>query len=444
MNTTTEIAAGGEVAGEWSCGALLPRFLAANLGALVFAVGALLLALNWIDDLAGVLTLPGAMFVVLFMAIIPGYLNVFLLLSLLAYRQKPLPPDVELPPVSILIAAYNEEQNLPETLRGIDAQEYPNEVEVIIVDDGSTDGTLNYLRSVQRPGLQVVSIPHQGKAAALNAGLETLSHRILVTIDADTFLHDQALRRIVARLVDDPGCAAVAGSVLVKNSRDNMLTRLQEWDYFLGINAVKRQQALYRGTLVAQGAFSAFRTGVIRSARGWPNRIGEDIVLTWALLREGFAIAHEPAAIGFTKAPCNMRSFVRQRQRWARGMIEAMKSHVDIIWRRRGFAGFFVALDLLFPPLDLVITTAFIPGLALALFGYYHLAGLMTLLVLPLTALIVFTMLRYQRGVFDFLGLRIRRNLLGFIAYFIFYQLIVSPACVTGYCKELLRFNKRW
>jgi biofilm PGA synthesis N-glycosyltransferase PgaC len=444
MNTPIDIATTGELAGSLRRESLMPRFLVANLGALVFAAGATLFALSWIDSLAAALTLPVAIIVVFFIAIIPGYLNVFLLLSLLSYRQKPLDTDVDYPPVSILIAAYNEEETLPDTLRSIEKQDYPAEVELIVVDDGSADGTLNYLRSIQRPGLQVISIPHQGKAAALNTGLDAVSHRILVTIDADTFLYSQALRRIVARLLANPSCAAVAGSVMVKNSRESLMTRLQEWDYFLAISAVKRQQGMYRGTLVAQGAFSAFRTGVVRTARGWPNRIGEDIVLTWSLLSEGYIVDHEPTAIGFTRAPVNFRSFSRQRQRWARGMIEALKSHMDIIWKRRDFASFFVALDLLFPPLDLFITLALIPGIILALFGYFYLAGVMTLLVIPLTCLIVITMLRYQKDVFGFLGLRIRRNFLGFLTYIFFYQLMVSPVCVVGYCKEFFNSKKSW
>lgn len=423
---------------------LATRFTLANLGALAFAGIACLLAAGWIGNLAGIVSLPGALILVGFVAIIPGYLNMFLLLNLLGYRQARLDPHIPLPPVSILIAARNEAENLPETLRGIYEQDYPGEVELIVVDDGSTDDTLNYLRSVQKPGLNVISIPHGGKAAALNSGLEAVSHRVLVTIDADTFIYKQGLRRIVARLISNPKCAAVAGSVLAKNSRASHFTRLQEWDYFLAIGAVKRQQGMYRGTLVAQGAFSAYRTGVVRAARGWPNRIGEDIMLTWALLREGHQIDHEPTAVAFTRVPETYRHFFRQRQRWARGMIEALKNHLAIVWKRRGFAGFFVALDLLFPPLDFFFTTAFLPGVILALLGYYYLAGLMTLLVLPITALIVMVMLRFQKSVFNFLGLKIRRNIAGFFAYFLIYQFIVSPICVIGYAQELLNLKRKW
>ncbi len=445
MNAPVKTATGGSrLVGGLPRTRLATRFTLANLGALAFAGVACVLATGWTRDLAGLVSLPGALVLVAFVAIIPGYLNAFLLLNLLGYRQAGLNPDIQLPPVSILIAARNEVENLPDTLRGIYEQDYPEEIEIIIVDDGSTDGTLNYLRSVQKPGLNILSIPHGGKAAALNAGLDAVSHRVLVTIDADTFIYKQALKRIVARLVANPKCAAVAGSVLAKNSRATHFTRLQEWDYFLAIGAVKRQQSMYRGTLVAQGAFSAFRTGVVRAARGWPNRIGEDIMLTWALLREGHQVDHEPTAVAFTKVPETYRRFFRQRQRWARGMIEALKNHLAIVWKRRGFAGFFVALDLLFPPLDFFFTAAFLPGVVLALLGYFYLAGALTLLVLPLTALIVLVMLRFQKSVFNFLGLKIRRNIIGFLAYFLLYQFIVSPICVIGYARELLNLEKRW
>ncbi len=445
MNTQTKTASRGEgLVGALPRSGIALRFVIANVGALSFAAAASLFASRWAGDLDDLVTLPGAIILVAFVAIIPGYLNVFLLLSLLSYRQPKLHLDQAYPGVSILIAAYNEENNLSETFRGLAGQDYPAEIEIIVIDDGSSDGTLNYLRSLRKPCLEIISIPHQGKAAALNAGLDAVSHRVLITIDADTFLHPQAVRRIVARLMQSPDCAAVAGSVLAKNSRETNMTRLQEWDYFLGIGAVKRQQSMYRGTLVAQGSFSAFRTGVVRAARGWPNRIGEDIVMTWALLGEGHKIVHEPTAIAFTKVPATFRGFYHQRQRWARGMIEALKSHLGIVWRRHHFASFFVALDLLFPPLDLVFTAAFIPGVILACFGYFYLAGIMTLLVLPLTALIVLIMLRYQKCVFDLMGLKIRRNILGFLAYFLVYQFIVSPICVVGYSRELLNLERRW
>src|SRR2546428_12138180 len=135
---------------------------------------------------------------------------------------------------------------------------------------------------------------------------------MLVCMDADAFLHPQALKRIVARFLTDPAeTAAVAGCVLVKNSRSTFMTRLQEWDYFIGISSAKRQQSLYQGTLVVQGAFSAFRTKLLRAHEGWSSVIGEDIVLTWSLIKSGWRIGFELTVIGFTVAPENMKGFYR-------------------------------------------------------------------------------------------------------------------------------------
>src|SRR4029078_13531218 len=93
-----------------------------------------------------------------------------------------------------------------------------------------------------------------------------------------------------------PDTVAVAGSVLVCNSRDNLLTKMQEWDYFLGIAAVKRVQGLYQSTLVAQGAFSLYRTERVREIGGWPDAIGEDIVVTLRLMAGGTPVCSLPHA----------------------------------------------------------------------------------------------------------------------------------------------------
>ena len=124
-----------------------------------------------------------------------------------------------------------------------------------------------------------------------------MSAPLVSTIDADTLLMPYSLKRAVARLLSSPpDTVAVAGAVLVRNSRDNLLTRAQEWDYFLGIATVKRGQALLQGTLVAQGAFSVYDTTALKLAGGWPDRVGEDIVLTWRMLLQGGRCVFEPTA----------------------------------------------------------------------------------------------------------------------------------------------------
>jgi biofilm PGA synthesis N-glycosyltransferase PgaC len=313
------------------------------------------------------------------------------------------------------------------------------------VDDGSTDRTVEILSSLEAPNLKIVQVNHGGKSHALNEGLKHVSHDIVVTIDADTFLHPQALKRIVARLVSDPAhTAAVAGCVLVKNSRKTFMTRLQEWDYFTGIASAKRQQSLYQGTLVAQGAFSAFRTQVVRTMKGWPSVIGEDIVLTWAMLGQGWRIGFEASAIGFTCAPIDFGGFFRQRKRWARGMIEALKRHGSLLWRGSRLASFFIGVDFIMPLIDFVYTFVFLPGMLLALTGRFYIAGPMTLLVFPMAFFIIRVMCYKQKRVFETLNLRVRSNPWGLIVYMLVYQVIMSPICIVGYAQEVFGAAKKW
>lgn len=422
------------------------RFAGANVIALSYAAVCLYLAQWWMAELNAVLGNDVlSLAVVLFIAIIPGYLNILLLATLYLYKYEPVKiKNPKYPPVSVLIPAYNEQDEITDTFRGLKHQLYPNAIEVVVVNDGSTDRTIDRLKEVGFPNLKVLDREHAGKSSALNAGLAACSHDIVVAMDADTFLHKKAIKRIVARLMDNPNYAAVAGDVLVKNERSSRLARMQAWDYMLGIAAVKRQQGLFRGTLVAQGAFSAFRKKAIEHTNGWRDRLGEDIVLTWGLLQKGYAIGYEPLAFAFTSVPTNFPAFSRQRQRWSRGMIEGFRDHINIIWTRKNYSSFFVAVDLLFPLIDLFYTFVFIPGLILACFGHYHIVGLMTLCVIPLNICIIIMMRYTQSRFLRYAELKIKRNPFGLGLYTIIYQILCSPVCVVGYFKEIFRKQKRW
>jgi len=425
------------------------KFALSTLVAIVWLAVSIWLAQPWIKELADAAGYFVAYPIVFVIALIPGFLNAHILMSVLldsppALSKKMMENPKSFPAVSILIAAYNEQENLPETLTSLAKQDYPGPVEIVIVDDGSTDETVAVLKAMHVPNLAVVQVNHGGKAAALTAGLRAITSEITVCIDADTLLHRQALKRIVARMVSDPEhTAAVAGSVLVRNSRANLIARLQEWDYFIGIASAKRQQALYQGTLVAQGSFSAFRTSALRQCQGWPQVIGEDIVLTWKLLSKGYRVGYEATAVGFTKAPTTMKTFWRQRQRWARGMIEGLKRYGNLACQGN-LTAFFVGVDFVVPVLDLFYSIVFLPGLILALTGRYYIVGPMTLLVIPITLFIVLVMFQKQRQVFDELNLKVRRNSFGFVIFMLFYQALTSPICVSGYFKELAGAKKRW
>jgi biofilm PGA synthesis N-glycosyltransferase PgaC len=333
------------------------------------------------------------------------------------------------------------------------SQAYEAPVEIIVIDDGSTDETADLAREAaeapERPENMTVDVisrgRNSGKSAALNLGLDYASHSLIVTMDADTYPYRHALRNLVVNhICSPPNTRATAGTVLARNSRENTLTRLQEWDYFQGISVVKRIQSLYQGTMVAQGAFSVYDYSALREVGGWPETVGEDIVLTWALNRQGYRVGYAENAFVFTNVPETLGRYFRQRRRWARGLMEAFRHHPSVLVKPRLNLPF-VYLNLLYPYLDLMYLLVFIPGLVAAIFfQFYAVVGVMTLFLIPLAAVIASVMYVKQRKVFRDNGLHIRRNVGGLIGYLAAYQLVLAPASLLGYFSELLNVRKRW
>jgi len=406
------------------------------------------LAIPWVRDMAHAVSWPVSVALVIFVAIIPGGLVAFLVTSLLLDRQPRLTVDRPTSGVTVLIAARNEAEGIGDTIGYLAAQDYDGPYRVMLVDNGSTDGTATIATArAQSAGLPLTVLTETtpGKNNALNKGLAAVETPLVITVDADTLLHRSAVRLLLARYESSPeSVVAVAGSVLVRNSRQGFWARVQEWDYFLGIASVKRMQGLYQGTLVAQGAFSVYETEAVREAGGWPDAIGEDIVLTWKLLRTGRKVFFEPLAVAFTSAPEDLRTFARQRSRWARGMIEGIRTVPP--WHQPNvFSRVLTAVDLVIPFLDTAYILAWLPGLVLACFGIYWLVGPMTLAVLPLTACAYGLLFHRQwRDVFRPLGLKVRKNWLALVVFLFVYQILMSAVSVRGYAQELFGRSRRW
>jgi biofilm PGA synthesis N-glycosyltransferase PgaC len=415
--------------------------LAIVAGAAWFA-STVAIAMPWIAALSAYAGVLGAWFVIGAIALLPGFMNAFLIASLLLDRRPPRGKPSRYPPVSILIPACNDQASIADTLRSIANQDYPGRFEVIVIDDGSRDRTAAIVDASDQEWLRLVRLPAPaGKAAALNRGLAGVHHDLVVTLDADSYLYRDALRKLVERyLGDPPNTRAVAGTMLVRNSRRNWVTRAQEWDYFHAIAAVKRVQSLYQGTLVAQRGFSIYERVALEDVGGWRDCVGEDVVLTWAMLRRGWRVGHAEDACCFTRAPETVREFVRQRQRWSCGLLEALRQFPDLLLKPR-LSTLFVWWNLLVPWLDLAHTVLFVPGLVLALSGVFWIAGPLTLALLPLALCINYVMFRVGSQMFASNGLRVRRNLSGFLTYAFVYSLILQPACATGYCAQF--FGRR-
>jgi poly-beta-1,6-N-acetyl-D-glucosamine synthase len=423
------------------------KFALALLGSTFWTLLSVWLAREWFVDLGSHIGIPLAIFFIGGIAIVPGFMNAFLLCSLVMDKRPERKPLELYPPLTILVAAYNEAASIEDTLKSIDNQYYPGELQVIVINDGSTDETAGIVRNCQArySWLTLLDIAQNaGKANALNRALKIAKHNLVLTVDADSYLYRDSFQSIVERYLEDPtNTRAVAGTVLVRNSRTNWITLAQEWDYFHGIAAIKRTQSLFQGTLVAQGAFSLYDRATLVALGGWPVCVGEDIVLTWAILKAGYRVGHCEDACLFTNAPATLKQFFNQRRRWARGMVEAFKHHPGVLFKPQ-LPTFFIYWNLLFPLMDLAFTVGFIPGLVLALFGHFWIVGPMTLALIPLGLAMNIFMFFVEVKMFRHRDLEVRKNPLGFMIYVFVYSLLLQPICLIGYLSELFNIRKSW
>lgn len=423
------------------------KFWICHLLSILWTSFSVYISASWVKDLARLIGLPAAIAVISGIAYIPGYLNAFLVAGLLMDRQPHFKNQYPEDTVTVLIAARNEDKRIADTIDYIYRQDYTGKIKVLVIDNDSVDDTyVNAVNAGRKFKLDLIVIKEKkaGKFNALNAGLDRTKTEFVITLDADTLLHKSAIRYLVSRMKSAPAeICAVAGSVLARNSRHSPIAKLQEWDYFLGIASIKRLQGLYQGTLVAQGAYSIYKADALRAVGGWPDAIGEDIVLTWKLLKRGGLTYFEPLAVAFTDVPAALGAFSRQRSRWARGMIEALKQIKP--WQQpQIYTRYLTGINLIMPYLDLAYTICWLPGLVLGLYGYYWLVGPMTLLVLPLTLSSYIILYAYQSKVFKHLKLKIRKNETGFVFFILFYQMLMSPLSVWGYLQELLMLRRVW
>ena len=421
------------------------RFLASVLAGVTWAGLAAWVSLGWIAELGRWITFPLAAVTIAGVAIVPACLNAQLLASLALDRPRRLRFLHRYPALTLLVATRDDEDRIEETLTYALRSDYPGGLAVLVADDGSSDRTREIARRIASRDrrLHLLELGRAGKPQAQNAALALVATPLVATIEAGTLLMPYALRRAVARLLSSPkGTVAVTGAVLVRNSRESLLTRIQEWEYFLGVSSVQRRQGLLRGSVVAQGALSVHETAALRRAGGWPERIRPDLALRLALLRGGGVTTFEPTAIAFTSAPASLDSFVRQRQRWAQGLVESLRDHGRACVGRRGPQRRTIAVTLLSLLFDGAYTLAALPGIALAAHGSFAIIGPIAAAVLPVGVTTALLMLVRQRREWRRVGLRIRWNPLGFILYLLAYQLLLSPVSFVGYVREVVRARR--
>ena len=431
---------------------LKTKYILSSLYAFLWLLFSLYFAIPWIGTISHYMPLSLAWLLITGMALIPGIAMAFVNFSLLIDKRPKYDLDIEYPDISIIIAAYNEEKTIEKTLISIIEQDYDGVIDVIIANDGSTDNTKGislgfiHTKMKRKVRMRIVDAPvNIGKANVLNLALKEIRNELVLTLDADSELHKDALKHIVSCMIGSGDkYVAVAGSILCKNFNTNLITKLQDWDYILGISAVKRIQSMYKGTLVAQGAFSIYKKSVLEEVGGWPDKIGEDIVLSWAILSEGYHINHSESAICFTNVPETYKIFYRQRKRWSRGLIEAFRRYPNMLFKNEMYT-FFIWYNLMFPYIDFMFLFGFVPGvLAALIFGFHLLAGKITLLLLPLTFLYSSIIYTIQKKKLREMNIKMDGKNFSYLRYMFFYQFLMTPATLAGYLSEIFKRKRVW
>lgn len=298
------------------------------------------------------------------------------------------------PLVSVVIAAYNEENVISRTIKSVLKSSYQN-LEIIMVDDGSTDGTSKAVTEDFRDNdkFHLLRKKNGGKAAAINLGIQKAEGDIIVSIDADTIISPEAISLMV-RHFNDEKVGAVSGNIKVGNVR-NLLTTWQHIEYVSGFNLEKRAFSMLNCVTVVPGAIGAWRKKLVQELGYFTaDTLAEDTDMSLRILRRGYKISIEEKASAYTEAPEKRKDFLKQRHRWNFGTLQCLWKHKRAFGGRKHKALGFMALPnmLLFqfifplfaPFLDLLFVLRLCTGdvkHSILLYGCYFIVDFLVCLV---------------------------------------------------------------
>ncbi|CAL9513587.1 Undecaprenyl-phosphate 4-deoxy-4-formamido-L-arabinose transferase [Streptomyces sp. enrichment culture] len=265
------------------------------------------------------------------------------------------PPVTE--PVSVLVPAYNEAKCIENTVRSLMASDHP--IEVIVVDDGSSDGTARIVEAMGLPNVRVIRQLNAGKPAALNRGLANARYDIVVMMDGDTVFEPTTIRELVQPF-GDPKVGAVAGNAKVGN-KDTLIGAWQHIEYVMGFNLDRRMYDVLRCMPTIPGAVGAFRRSALERVGGMSDdTLAEDTDVTMALHRDGWRVVYAENARAWTEAPESVQQLWSQRYRWSYGTMQAIWKHRRAVVER-GPSGRFGRVGLPFVSLFMVLAPLLAP-----------------------------------------------------------------------------------
>ncbi|MFF9458210.1 bifunctional polysaccharide deacetylase/glycosyltransferase family 2 protein [Streptomyces flaveolus] len=342
-------------------------------------------------------------------------------------------------PVSVIVPAYNEKECIANTLQSLARSTHP--IEIVVVDDGSTDGTAEIAESLGLPNVRVVRQANAGKPAALNNGVRHARYDIVVMMDGDTVFEPDTVRHLVQPFAD-PGVGAVAGNAKVGNRR-TLIGAWQHIEYVMGFNLDRRMYDLLRCMPTIPGAIGAFRRDAVLEVGGMSeDTLAEDTDITIALHRAGWRVVYQEHARAWTEAPGSLKQLWSQRYRWSYGTMQALWKHRGSL-TDRGPSGRFGRVGMPLVVLFQVVTPVFAPLIDVftvysMVFVDFRAALLAWLAVLGVQLLCAAYAFRLDREKYRYLLMMPLQQL----AYRQMMYLVLIHSCVTALTGGRLRWQK--
>jgi poly-beta-1,6-N-acetyl-D-glucosamine synthase len=247
---------------------------------------------------------------------------------------------MENPLVSIIVPGKNEGKHIFKLASSLKEQSYQN-FELIIVDDGSDDNTLQICTTLQKNGLIDLFIRNEvrgGKASGANTALRFAKGKFVIHLDADCSYDRDAIEQIIIPFYEDDTVGAVGGNVMVRNYKESLATTLQGMEYVDAIS-IGRMVSSYLGIYkIISGAFGAFRMDILQKVHGWDIGPGLDGDITVKFRKLGYNIVFEDRAVCQTNVPNTFRKLAKQRARWDKSLIRfRLRKHKDVLLPTENF-----------------------------------------------------------------------------------------------------------
>jgi len=350
-------------------------------------------------------------------------------------RRKPgsqVPDDGRLPNVSIIIPMYNEGESAGKVVQHAMDQTYRGQVEIVLIDDGSSDDTFNLIQSEALKHKNIIATrqSNRGKPSALNNAVRAATGEIIISTDGDSFLDKYAVERIVEKFLEDPEVGAVSGFVRVMNEDDSWITRFSQVEYL-------KEQALFRGcqgitgdVVICPGPIFAARREALTANPSSDRTIVEDCDQSCMIRKSGWKIAFAPDAISHTLAPTNVKGWINQRLRWFYGFLQVWQSIKDFALRKPWMLFWYLGYPLtLLAFLALIIHSLFFSV-------YSDPRFLMKVLLYNIFGL-SFIIGTYFYSILLLAPTRLKRSTLPWVVLYPFYEVIVMMMRTYLYVKYL-------